>query len=97
MTIYKLRKQEIEKIKEPPKEGDIKTEDNFTYQFIAGDWILIHYKEGDYESWQECNNKGNMIHYKNSNGFESWYNEKGQEITKEEFNRLWEKVEDDRT
>ena len=125
MTTYRLK---------TPKEGEVKKEGNFTYKFINGKWRVIHYKCDEFEYWQEYNNKGHLIHFKNNEGFESqrayddkghlihyknnigieeWYDDKGNniyykddefeywceyddkgnKITEEEFNKIWEKIE----
>jgi len=125
MTTYRLKTS---------KEGEVKKEGNFTYKFINGEWRIIHYKYNKFEYWQEYDNKGHLIHFKNNNGLEywceyddkgnniyykddefecwreyddkghlihyknnkgleKWYNDKREKITKEEFNKIWEKVE----
>ena len=49
----------------------------------------IHHKDtNDYEYWKEykCDK---CIHYKSSSGIEYWYNLNGDEITKEEYDKLY--------
>ena len=54
----------------------------------------IYYKDNrEFEYWQEYDDKEHLIHYKDSEGIEEWYNDKGEKITEEEFNRIWEKIE----
>ena len=84
MTTYRLKKSKKEEIK---KKG------NFTYKFINGEWREIYYKDNKFESWREYDDKGHLTHYKNNEEFEEWYDDKGEKITEEEFNKIWEKVE----
>ena len=50
----------------------------------------IYYKDFDgLEIWKEYDEKGNIIHYKDSNDIEYWRDENRNEITKEEFNKIW--------
>ena len=73
MTTYRLK---------TPKEGEIKKEGNYTYKFINGEWRIIHYKYNKFEYWQEYDNKGHLIHYKNNKGEEYWqeYDDEGNLI-----------------
>ena len=54
----------------------------------------VYYKDfnGD-EAWTEYDEQGNYVYYKDSCGNEAWYNQEGYEITKEEFEELYEVVE----
>jgi len=82
MARYKLRKIEIEEEKLPIKKYD----DNSN---------LIYYKDSNgFEYWKEYDDNDNLIHSKNSNGDEVWKDDKGNRITKEEFNKIWEKIEE---
>ena len=77
MTIYKLKNKQEYPIKGYDNKGN-----------------LIHQKDSNgYEYWYDYDNKGNEIHYKNSEGYGYWKGEKGNKITEEEFNKIWEKVE----
>lgn len=89
MTIYKLRPKPLKE--NEPKEGDEKTEGDYNYKFINGEWRLIYYKDSKgFEYWKDYDEKGNGVHYKDSDGDEYWYDENGDNISKEEFDRIWE-------
>jgi len=51
---------------------------------------MIHYKKSNgYEAWWEYDDNGNKIHYRNSTGFEAWYDSDGNEISKEEYDKIY--------
>ena len=72
-----------------------KNNEGFEYwQEYDDEGNLIHYKNNsDFEYWCEYDDKGHLTHYKNNEEFEEWYDDKGEKITEEEFNKIWEKVE----
>ena len=56
------------------------------------DGFCIHFKNSDgFEYWKEYDKNNNLIHYKNSNEFEYYYNSDNNIITKEEYNKLYNK------
>ena len=93
MTLYKLKQPK--KVKEnEPKQGDRRKNGNSDEIFLNGDWRTEHYKnpETGFEEWYDRDEKGNWIHYKNSEGNEGWRDENGNKISKEIFERIWEEV-----
>jgi len=48
-----------------------------------------HYKNSyGFEEWSEYDDHGNCIHIKNSDGLDVWYDSDGNEISKEEYEKL---------
>jgi len=83
MTKTKFKKTELEN-------GDIYIE-----RFICEKWREIYYEFSDgFKVWKGYSKKGAVIHYKDSDGEESWLDEEDNKITKEEFNKTW-KLEKD--
>ena len=98
MTIYKLKNKQEYPIKGYDEQGNLiyyKSSNGLEIWFdYDNKGNLIHQKYSNgYEYWYDYDNKGNEIHYKNSEGYGYWKGEKGNKITEEEFNKIWEKVE----
>jgi len=83
MTKTKFRKTELEN-------GDIYIE-----RFICGEWKDVYYKYPDGSKvWLGYSKKGKYKYTKYSDGNKFWYDDEGNKITKEEFNKTW-KLEKD--
>jgi len=103
MTTYKLKNKPKREcpIREHDENGNLIHYKNYVGLEYLECWFdydnkgnLIHQKDSNgYEYWYDYDNKGNEIHYKNSEGYGYWKGEKGNKITEEEFNKIWEKVE----
>lgn len=93
MSIYKLINDT------EPKEGSIKSFDNSKeiHQYINGKYRSIYNKLSDgNECWIEYSNKGQMVHIKytgkDNKIHEHYFDDKIRYVKKEEFEKIWEKL-----
>jgi len=61
--------------------------EEFTVKYEDGVRMRV-YDSDDYEQWEEYGSTNNMLRYKDSTGYDVWYNSDGDTIIEQEFDKI---------